>query len=1180
VDKFSLEKIGTGEGAQAYGWGLYFAKEKAVAEMYLRAGTDRTKKEFDSPNGKIDITELPPILIKAFEANWEAPNPFRNAQNFLNGWNGEYYAGTLGAEALAEAKEKLNELIKQGASVPQSNLYTVTLDVNDEDLLDWDKPLSEQSEKVQKAVMPFLVEFEEDLALATTGEGLVTYQNIQQHPSDTSADLLAAGIKGIRFLDGNSRNSQGWHLTPPTQTVREKWMLKSSNPLSQGIFFETEQEAQAALAAKIDSQTYNYVMFDDSLITITAENGQPVTSDQNTSFSLSRDTQNNLQTILEARMSRGPVERTKILETMRERLQSLVFKLENRATGDLTPMEKQLQGWRGKDLTEAQTERLRIEDAISAVKGIVGALPAELRARVSVPLTRILDADTDVKTQNAFKELIQRADNVIEEHLQELYTERIGDLLDLARPTATEARTNKTLLTPDTQTAIDQIADIVTLSPTDLITREATIEAQLLTLQEQIESTDNEDTARELTRQQVALQLQLGDIITFGNLSQQSAAELSQAYEALRTIYVRGRVIRKSLIDAEREKIQANRADLMHAMDKPEGVTGPEYARATDAGFLKNTIGTLKSFAIEHMNVHQALEIIFPNTITVQQWGDRLIKAMRGTNRRKLAANARYESFMRERLGATSNRQRGKILTALATRRTLTDVRIAEIDAMKTEVIPIDYVQKILNGQMTVSYSGDKYAMTQIRQAWRDFLLLPKKKRARTESLKIQVVKSRKKPQSLYMSDLEMLDVLMTAAQESYAPTMDKYGFTEEALEKIREAIDPRALAIGEFLRSEYDANWSEMNPVFQRIFQMNMPNTRNYAPGTFHTSKQGDVMQNELGQAGTASAMSAGATKNRRAHMARPKTMNALAKYFAHVEQTSYWIEYAELVKEIAQTVRHSELFRALDVRHGAAVKTNVNQWIDRLNVDGAHAAQEKLTTDDLINRIMSGQSHLGLAWNLSVPFKQFSAALGSLTMEDPKEALISFSKILHSWPEMKKIFQSEAIQQRIKQGFSPETRSLLDAGKINPSQLLELLHMGHMPAGYADAAFSTISGFVSYDITLRRELARDGRTREQAEKIALDRMDIVLAKTTQPVDTQMKSLVELRNAQGFGRLLFMFKSDLRRAMGIILATAWQYKRGDASKTDLAKVFLTQWVIYGLLGSVGTALFKSFAGE
>ena len=34
VDKFSTEQIGTGEGAQAYGWGLYFAESKDVAQDY------------------------------------------------------------------------------------------------------------------------------------------------------------------------------------------------------------------------------------------------------------------------------------------------------------------------------------------------------------------------------------------------------------------------------------------------------------------------------------------------------------------------------------------------------------------------------------------------------------------------------------------------------------------------------------------------------------------------------------------------------------------------------------------------------------------------------------------------------------------------------------------------------------------------------------------------------------------------------------------------------------------------------------------------------------------------------------------------------------------------------------------------------------------------------------------
>ena len=35
-DRFSTENIGTGEGAQAYGWGLYFAGDKEVSEWYRR----------------------------------------------------------------------------------------------------------------------------------------------------------------------------------------------------------------------------------------------------------------------------------------------------------------------------------------------------------------------------------------------------------------------------------------------------------------------------------------------------------------------------------------------------------------------------------------------------------------------------------------------------------------------------------------------------------------------------------------------------------------------------------------------------------------------------------------------------------------------------------------------------------------------------------------------------------------------------------------------------------------------------------------------------------------------------------------------------------------------------------------------------------------------------------------
>ena len=41
-DAFSTEHIGTGEGAQAHGWGLYFAADRGVAERYKNVLTDRS----------------------------------------------------------------------------------------------------------------------------------------------------------------------------------------------------------------------------------------------------------------------------------------------------------------------------------------------------------------------------------------------------------------------------------------------------------------------------------------------------------------------------------------------------------------------------------------------------------------------------------------------------------------------------------------------------------------------------------------------------------------------------------------------------------------------------------------------------------------------------------------------------------------------------------------------------------------------------------------------------------------------------------------------------------------------------------------------------------------------------------------------------------------------------------
>lgn len=54
-DKFSLDHMGRGEGAQAYGWGLYFAGNKEVAEWYRKSLSDASDTQTVLVNGeKVD----------------------------------------------------------------------------------------------------------------------------------------------------------------------------------------------------------------------------------------------------------------------------------------------------------------------------------------------------------------------------------------------------------------------------------------------------------------------------------------------------------------------------------------------------------------------------------------------------------------------------------------------------------------------------------------------------------------------------------------------------------------------------------------------------------------------------------------------------------------------------------------------------------------------------------------------------------------------------------------------------------------------------------------------------------------------------------------------------------------------------------------------------------------------
>jgi hypothetical protein len=152
-DRFDMSKIGTGEGAQAYGRGLYFAENQGVAEQYSKL--------------PIQLQEIESRVAAAAAGGTVNDPAIKTAKNFLIG-RADFDEAVQAAKAAASdpnvspadaarfsaAAEwmKANERTLRH----KPNLYEADIDAEPEDFLDWDTLAREVPpevlEKVNRAI--------------------------------------------------------------------------------------------------------------------------------------------------------------------------------------------------------------------------------------------------------------------------------------------------------------------------------------------------------------------------------------------------------------------------------------------------------------------------------------------------------------------------------------------------------------------------------------------------------------------------------------------------------------------------------------------------------------------------------------------------------------------------------------------------------------------------------------------------------------------------------------------------------------------------------------------------------------------------------------------------------------------------------------------------------------------
>jgi hypothetical protein len=222
-DRFDASKIGTGEGAQAYGHGLYVAESPSVAKAYQVGLSDFDMRVDGLPFNADDMTHQAALdLFGSGGDKWKTVKALQDqAQDLIS--RGKDWSIKAGKDKMARANwiAAQKELPKYQEQT-LGNLYKVDLpDDQIAKMLDWDKPLSQQPAIAQPFIDKVLNDPRRKQAGFTGGRtnafgeemtGADFYNTLT--PSwlfgggrGGAEAARQAGIPGIRYLDGGSRGA-------------------------------------------------------------------------------------------------------------------------------------------------------------------------------------------------------------------------------------------------------------------------------------------------------------------------------------------------------------------------------------------------------------------------------------------------------------------------------------------------------------------------------------------------------------------------------------------------------------------------------------------------------------------------------------------------------------------------------------------------------------------------------------------------------------------------------------------------------------------------------------------------------------------------------------------------------------------------------------------------------------
>jgi len=390
----------------------------------------------------------------------------------------------------------------------------------------------------------------------------------------------------------------------------------------------------------------------------------------------------------------------------------------------------------------------------------------------------------------------------------------------------------------------------------------------------------------------------------------------------------------------------------------------------------------------------------------------------------------------------------------------------------------------------------------------------------------------------------ELIDIYMKAKDKETREIMihdEIKGYNESFLNVVNQNLTAEDRAFGDALFEFYNENWKKINAFYEEKYGVTMPKNDFYSPRSITREgisvSTGDMM----------AYAASGFTKKRTAKVgATVDIQGAFKVWNNYAVKTNRWLAWSDKLVDINSVFGNVEVKDTIERLFGSAMNARIRSEVERM----AGGDQNKFFNSPLITKIRSNYARSVLALKPALMIKQltsFPAYWNEMSAKDFAEGLADF--FAHPKEAMEILGNTTLMKTRgtdIIRDFAVISKMDVLKGKkgIKWSDAIMLnIRLGDRGAIY-------MGGWALYKSELKKNLAK-GMKEEDAKAKALERFERVTDETQQSGRLSQQSFWQSNPAL---RMFTMFQSSQNQYLRKEIAAVRGVLTGRMDKTQAAK--------------------------